>query len=106
MAAAMLAAGVAALAVGVVVMITADVGIVCKRACPQGVHRTAHGLYADKILRAVAIPQHPLIEGLRRVHAKATDPGGSSRNSLRQCFSANRLASASNEIYQYQYPYT
>ena len=39
MAAAMLAAGMAALAVGVVVMITADVGIVCKRACQQGVHR-------------------------------------------------------------------
>ena len=39
MAAAMLAAGVAALAVGVVVMITADIGIVCKRACQQGVHR-------------------------------------------------------------------
>ena len=39
MAAAMLTAGVAALAVGMVVMITADVGIVCKRACQQGVHR-------------------------------------------------------------------
>ena len=34
-----MAAGVAALAVGVVVMITADIGIVCKRACQQGVHR-------------------------------------------------------------------
>lgn len=39
MAAAMLTAGVAALAVGVVVMITADIGIVCKRACQQGFHR-------------------------------------------------------------------
>ena len=39
MAAAMLAAGMAALAVGVVVMITVDIGIVCKRACQQGVHR-------------------------------------------------------------------
>ena len=39
MAASVFAAGVAALAVGVVVMITADVGIVCKRACQQGGHR-------------------------------------------------------------------
>lgn len=41
-----------------------------------------------------------------KVAALHTYPGGSSRNSLHQCFSANRSASASNEICQYQYPYT
>ena len=59
MAAAMLAAGVAALAVGVVVMITADVGIVCKRACQQGVHRR---------VRFAADAAVELDTGLRQCH--------------------------------------
>ena len=59
MAAAMLAAGVAALAVGVVVMITADIGIVCKCACQQGVHRRVR-LAADAAVE--------LDTGLRQCH--------------------------------------
>ena len=59
MAAAMLAAGVAALTVGVVVMITADVGIVCKRACQQGVHRR---------VRFAADAAVELDTGLRQCH--------------------------------------
>ena len=59
MAAAMLAAGMAALTVGVVVMITADVGIVCKRACQQGVHRC---------VRFAADAAVELDTGLRQCH--------------------------------------